>query len=332
MSRQANKTLIGAFVVGAVVLLIVILLIFGSGNFLTKKERFVLYFGGSVKGLDVGSPVMFRGVRIGSVKEIQLRFDPDDLSIDIPVIIELEPYRFESATGRARTRENMRLLVDRGLRAKLEVKSILTGQLMVDFDFKPDEPAQLKGIGSDYTELPTIPSDLEKLSRTIENIPFEEIMNKLLLAIEGIEKTINSPDLIASLSGLNQTLRDTQSFLKNVDSQVEPLVSSIRDTADSARAALLQIEKTMKMEEGAPAELISGVREVLASARDAMKQAENTLSAIEGFASQDSGMALELRDTLTELSTAARSVRFLADYLERHPEALLRGKGSAKGE
>lgn len=332
MSKKANKTLIGAFVVGAVMVLVAGLLILGSGRFFTNSEKFVLYFEGSVKGLNIGAPVMFRGVKVGSVQEIQLRFNPEDLSIHIPVIIEIEPYRFERESGKAHTVENIRLLVERGLKAQLQLQSVVTGQLMVDLDFRPDEPLRLARIRTEYLQLPTVPSDLEKLSRTLENIPFDQIVTKLASAIEGIEKVINSPDLTGGLSSLNQTLKDMQKLLRNIDSQISPLASSIKSSADAAQAAFTQIEKTLALEEGAPGELASGIKELLSSVRGAMAQAEQTLNAIEGLASQDSSIAYELKNTLTELTSAARSVRFLADYLERHPESLLRGKGGSKGE
>ena len=139
MSKQANKTLIGAFVVGAVALAVIGVLVFSSGEFFTEKRTFVMYFEGSVKGLDEGAPVIFRGVRIGSVTNIILRADPNDLSITIPIFVEIEPERFEMGGSRKHSpEETSRILIQRGLKAELEMQSLVTGKLIVALDFFPD--------------------------------------------------------------------------------------------------------------------------------------------------------------------------------------------------
>lgn len=300
MSKQANKTVIGAFVVGAIALVVAGVLIFGSGKFFTEKHKYVLYFSGSVKGLNVGSPVMFRGVKIGSVTDILLYFNPEDLSVQIPVIIEIEPERFKNVTGERRPKQNVKLLIERGLRAQLQLQSMVTGQLVVNIDINPDEPLKLSGTKSDYPELPTIPSDMEKLTRTIENIDFEGILTSLKDAVNGLEKVLNAPELIGSLKAIEQTVKDIDKLVKNVDKNVEPLVTSIKNASDAASNAL--------------------------------KQTEHAMSSVQDVISEDSKLVNELNNAFNELSSAARSIRFLADYLERHPEALLRGKGSSKGE
>ncbi len=332
MSKQANKTVIGAFIVGAITLVIAGVLIFGSGKFMTERKTYVLYFEGSVKGLNIGAPVMFRGVKVGSVTDILLRFDPEDLSIYIPVVIEIEPDRFRSINTTTHKTQNINLLVERGLRGQLQLQSMVTGQLMINFDFKPDEPLIITGIKSDYPELPTIPSDMEKLSRTLENIPFEELINKLMHAVEGLDKVLNSPELIGTFASAEDALKEIRTLVKNIDNQVEPLVSNIKNTSDTARSALIQAEKTLALEEGVPGELASGIKETLTSISGAMQQTRNTLSSVQGVVADDSKLTYELNNTLIELSTAARSIRFLADYLERHPEALISGKGNSKGE
>ncbi len=334
MSKKANKTVIGAFVVGAIVLLIAGVLIFGTGKFMQKTNSYVLYFQGSVKGLNIGSPVVFRGVKIGSVTDIALRYDPVDLSFNIPVIIEIDPGKYTLVSSiRDRDREKkFKELLERGLRAQLVLQSMVTGQLMVDLDIYPDEPLILTGIKSDYPELPTIPSDMEKLSRTLENIDLEEIFQNISSAVEGLEKLLDSPALIGSIEAAAKALREIQMLAKNIDSQIKPLISNLMSTSDSARRALDQAEKTLTLKEGVPGELASDIKETLTSANSALKQVEHTLSSVRSVVAEDSNTVYELNNTLTDLSAAARSIRFLADYLERHPEALIRGKGSSKGE
>src|SRR4030042_3764548 len=138
MSKQANKTMIGAFVVGATALVVAGVLVFGSAKFLKERHPFVMYFDGSVQGLDVGASVVFRGVKVGTVTDIELRTDPVNLTIQIPVFIEIEMDRLKR-TGtlplKRTPAEGMKLLVERGLRAQLELQSLVTGKLLVNLDF-----------------------------------------------------------------------------------------------------------------------------------------------------------------------------------------------------
>jgi len=332
MSKQASKTLIGAFVAGSILLVIAALLILGSGKFLTDTITYVLYFEGSVKGLNIGSPVMFRGVKVGQVTDILLRFNPSDMSVHIPVIIEVEPDRISGVSRLRDPHVYMQELVERGLRAQLELQSVVTGQLMVNFDIHADSPARLVGIKSEYHEIPTIPSSLERLTKTIEQLPLDDLFNKLVQAVDGIEKIVNSPDIIDTIQSLKQTLEDAQGVLHNLDTQIGPIFTSLENTSASARNAFTQVQKTLAFEEGVPAEIAAGIHETIEAARNALDQAEQTLIAVKSFASEDSGLTHELNKTLKELSAAARSIRFMADYIERHPESLLRGKGSPQGK
>jgi paraquat-inducible protein B len=332
MSKQANKTLIGTFILGSIILIIAAVLILGSGKFFTETIKYVLYFEGSVKGLNVGAPVMFRGVNVGQITDILLRFNPSDMSVYIPVIIEVEPSRISGVSENKDPEEYMDQLVDEGLKAQLELQSVLTGLLTVNFDFHPDKQARYTGIKTEYPELPTIPSSLERLTKTIEQLPLDDLFNKLVQAVDGIEKIVNSPDIIDTIQSLKQTLEDAQEVLHNLDAQIGPIFTSLEDTSVSARAAFNQVQTTLEFKEGVPAELAKGINETFAAARDALGQAEQTLVTVKGFASKDSGLARELNNTLKELSAAARSIRFMADYIERHPESLLRGKGKSEGE
>jgi paraquat-inducible protein B len=254
------------------------------------------------------------------------------MSVYIPVIIEVEPSRISGVSENKDPEEYMDQLVDEGLKAQLELQSVLTGLLTVNFDFHPDKQARYTGIKTEYPELPTIPSSLERLTKTIEQLPLDDLFNKLVQAVDGIEKIVNSPDIIDTIQSLKQTLEDAQEVLHNLDAQIGPIFTSLEDTSVSARAAFNQVQTTLEFKEGVPAELAKGINETFAAARDALGQAEQTLVTVKGFASKDSGLARELNNTLKELSAAARSIRFMADYIERHPESLLRGKGKSEGE
>ena len=341
MSKQANKALIGAFVVGAVVLAVIGILVFGSGKLLRDQETYVLYFEGSVKGLNIGSPVMFRGVKVGSVTDIMLQYNPDDLTINIPVVVEVERDRFESVSGKKRRKAPIKEIIDRGLRAQLQLQSMVTGMLLVDLDFYPDEPLEMAGDErAGYPEIPTVISDLQKLTKTIEKLPLDQIVNKLSKSLDGIEKIVNSPDLQGSIASIKMALDAAEKLLVHIDKKVDPLIANIEDTSDAARGALVkasktmdaatgafvQAEKTLALEDGVPGELASNINETLSSASDALKEAKKTLAAYKGVVAEDSDITYELNTALRELAEAARSIRYFVDYIDRHPESLLRGK------
>ena len=350
MSKKANKTAIGGFVVGALALIVVGVMIFGSGKFLTKTQTYVMYFEGSVKGLNVGAPLVFRGVKIGAVTNILLVANTDDLSFRIPVFVEVEQKHFTLTGDEAlhlSPKEQLVLLVARGLRAQLIVQSMVTGQLMVELDFHRDKPAKLVAGDSDYLEIPTIRSGMDDLVKQIAEAPIEDILNKVLSAVDGIEKAVNSKGLKEGLLTLKQTVTNLNKLVLNIDSRIEPLVFTVEETVKDygrlARNVDRQVkpvlsgigeterhaDKLVKNVDAQVTRLGSRIEEATKSANAALVEAKKTLNTIEGLTGKDSQMIYQMTTTLKELSAAARSIRVWADYLERHPEALLRGKGGS---
>lgn len=133
MSKQANPKLIGAFVLGGLALLVLGLVIFGGTRWLGERRTYVAYFPGSVKGLRVGAPVDFRGVTIGRVTDIRIRYDASDGTMQIPVVMEFEPARITviGADDVVEHRGDLDDLIRRGLRAQLQTQSIVTGLLLI---------------------------------------------------------------------------------------------------------------------------------------------------------------------------------------------------------
>ena len=330
MAKPVSRTLIGLFVVGAVALGITAVALFGSGKFFSSRPIYVMFFSGSVNGLVVGSPVQFRGVEIGEVTKIKLLFDPEDLSFTIPVYVEIDP-KSVTATKKITSEEEIQKyaivneLVTKGLKAQLKMKSIVTGQLYVALDLYPDKPIKLVGIEQRYSEIPTIPSATEALLATLEKLPVGEIVDGLLKLTKGVERVVNSPELGGSLKNLESSLKDLGSLIRKIDGEIKPLSSNIR-------GAFAQAEKTFALKEGVPGELAAGVRETLAQAGTTLETIRLKVDSFGKNAERNTDIGQDLSKTLREIEAAARSIRSLADYLERHPEALVKGKQATQGQ
>jgi paraquat-inducible protein B len=310
MAKQASKMMIGVFLIIALFLLIASLVVFGSGKFFTKTQKFVLYFNEPVKGLDVGSPVLFQGVAVGSVISIDIIADPIKRQANIPVIIqiELDRFKFRKPSETLNPQKDMPLLIEKGFRGVLTMQSLITGKLLIELDYYPSTPLILKNIDKEYIEIPTIPSTTSKLAQALDKLDLEAIQTKLESALDGIAKLVNNPDLAASIGHLKETLRDARKLVNRVDRQVDPLA---QDT-----------KKTVK-------DIGKLARDLDARVGELAPSLEKTLSAMRGVISDDAPLIVEMDNTLKAISAASRSFRQLADYLEQHPEALIRGKGTA---
>ncbi len=313
MAKQASKMMIGVFLIIALFLLAASLVVFGSGKFFTKTQKFVLYFNEPVKGLDVGSPVLFQGVAVGSVISIDIIADPIKRQANIPVIIqiELDRFKFRKPSETLNPQKDMPLLIEEGFRATLTMQSLITGKLLIELDYYPGTPLILKNIDKEYIEIPTIPSTTSKLAQALDKLDLEAIQTKLESALDGIAKLVNNPDLAASIGHLKETLRDARKLVNRVDRQVDPLA---QDT-----------KKTVK-------DIGKLARDLDARVGELAPSLEKTLSAMRGVISDDAPLIVEMDNTLKAISAASRSFRQLADYLEQHPEALIRGKGKPGGK
>lgn len=315
MAKQANRMMIGGFVVVAVIIMAASLVVFGSGKFFKKTVKCVMYFDESVKGLSVGAPVLFQGVQIGSVTSIVLQVDPVKMQTHIPVIIEYEPEKFQvAAAGQEMSRDprkNIPRLIERGLRAQLGMQSFITGQLVIQLDFFPGTPVNLQGIDKDYIEIPTIPSTSAKLAEAMEKLDLQGLEKHLESTLAGIDRFVNNPDLAASIRGLNEALQDARKLLTKIDRQVDPVANDLKKTVKDFGKLATNIDSH-----------VGGVATGF----------DKTMTAARGVLTPDSPLMVELENTLKEISAMSRSIRQLANYLDQHPEALIRGKGKPGGK
>jgi paraquat-inducible protein B len=319
LGKKANSAAIGGFVVGAAALLVVGVLVFSGGQLWAEKVHWVSYFPGSARGLQIGAPVTFRGVKIGQVTDIGVVFDPTNNSTRIPVHWEFERNRIQmigmsdaelretQEAGGEKDRRLAAILIKRGLRATLEMQSFVTGQQYIQLDFYPDSPPQLENIGSDVPEFPTTESGISQLTKRIDDLRLEEIADKALLLLQHVDELVTAPETAELIRSSNRTLVQYSELARRINDEILPQSLQVIARIDT--------------------QLTPAASEALVEASALMKQGSATLESYETLIGERSPMRYEVSSTLGELKSAARSLRVLADYLEQHPEALLKGKG-----
>ena len=332
MSKQANPTLIGAFVLGAIILATIVILLLAEGNWFQERREHVMYFREVGQGLQVGAPVVFLGVKIGNVKQIQLAIDNTNHRIIVPVTIELEPHIVRTSSGEEinlQERLTIRDLINRGLRARLKTQSLLTGQLYVDLDFYPDKPAHFFSEDPKASEIPTIPTTIHELTTMLENFPMDSFLADLSAISSAINKILSSESTRNIPLRLEATLTHLESITAELDAEDEPLLVEVKSNLLDLHKSITAVKSAMgKVGRAADRvnELAEPDSEMYSNISRAGDELSNAAQALQDLANEQSPTIERLNLSLQEITRAARALRLLAETLEKQPEALLRGK------
>ena len=326
MSQKTHPRAVGAFVLGAIALLLAAIALLSSGNWFEPKSLFTVFFPGSVRGLNTGAPVTFRGVKIGEVKDVTAFLTGrDDRLIQIEVVIEIRTNVVEAPEGVPRpfaggTSEQLAAaLIARGVRARMLSQSLLTGQKYIDLDFQPAEQARFSGIKRRYPELPTTPTAMEKLGDRAETfleklaeLPLDQMLEDLRGALQSLREVLASPDLAGAMAGAHRATRELQ-----------PTIVEARGAVTEARGLIRELDVRVKS--------IGGDSETtLREMRETLELAQNTLEALERTLSGADEARVRTAGTFEELERAMKAIRNLVDYIQTHPEAMLQGKPQSK--
>jgi paraquat-inducible protein B len=246
MSMRVNSAAIGAFVVGAIALLAVALLVWGGTGLFRTKLDYVLFFDAAVTGLTKGAPVLARGVKVGEVTDVQLRWGTPLVAAYIA--IEPDALKGTAAAGPAQAIE--RAVREDGLRAQLRMQSFVTGVLYVALDFHPGSPLVFRGLDPRVPELPTVPTDLEvwtaKLERfadRIEKVPLDQIIQTAAVILDEVKQIVASKDAHDLFRNGNAAIGDARTLVRRVDEQVDPLLAQLKATLTRLAAGLDSVGK-----------------------------------------------------------------------------------------
>ncbi|MGE4281708.1 MAG: MlaD family protein [Magnetospirillum sp.] len=315
---------VGGFILGGVALGVAAILFFGGLRLFSSTSRAVVFFGESLAGLEVGAPVTFQGVRIGSVQSIAIRMNVDEMTARIPVFLEFDSDKvsWEGVRNGGDVVDQKRLVAV-GLRAQLAMQSLVTGQLRIDLEFRPGTPAQLVGAVTDVPEIPAVPSDLNELRNKLTALPLHELAETAQRAFLSLER----------LSG-------------HLDSVLDPLSESVRRSTDAATRTLETTDETLRRLQMDVSTTLRGVDALvidaraqldshsgdlgrtLVSAERASRQAEVLLESLNGLVEPRSQARGDLEATLRDLAASASSLRGFTRAVERDPSAILTGSGT----
>ena len=340
MTERSTKTFIGAFVLGALALLVAFILLLGSGSLGAKNPTFVLYFNTSLKGLSQGSPVYFKGIRIGKVNSIQIRPQLNGLRFQTPVVIEIERNTATILLEGGREGEFFenpealyRLIVD-GLRAKLGITSILTGQLCVELDIlKNAEPVNLAQLHP-YKGSPEIPTQLSSLDaalNTLEDMPVQEIVYDVMESIKSMSAQFQNVDLaglVDSLKATSNAIRTQVMGLGSLKDHADRTLDAYAVLAGSVQKDFNHTMRRMNTTLDSVQRMSADTSNAMNEARSAMNEVKHTAKSAGEFFSEDSAPVLEFSQTMLSLRKAAQSLSDLATLLEIKPNSLIFGRSN----
>lgn len=318
MNAQKYRTTVGAFVLGGISLLALGFIVLGGGRLFSNDMQYVLYFDGSVSGLSTGAPVVFRGVPMGSVTRINLVANTKDSNVTIPVYIRIDEQSFVRARGSAPISESVgeeivRRMVQRGLRARLQLQSLITGQYRIELDFFPGTPAVFRS-GTPDTEIPTIPSPIDTLQTTLAQLPLESMAHALEAILQSLAHSLADDSLGRGLKAFTRTFEEVEDVLKN---------SSMRQNAESILKKLNTAASTV---EGQMPGTFVTLRAALESMSLAADQLRVVTASAQSLMGRDSPTVNDVRRLIRESIETLRTIRNFTQMLERNPEALLMGR------
>jgi paraquat-inducible protein B len=339
MAKKTSAKLIGAFVIGAVALIIGGVLAFGGGQYFTSKLKFVVFFpNASLSGLDVGSAITFRGLKIGQVTSIVIEYNVAHQKLRVPIEGEIDLSKLRIVSGEHNPGKNVPELVARGLRGQLQTVSLVTGQTTVDLNFYPDTPVRLFGGEPGMLELPTIPSDIELLKTNVTSVlakinrlPLDKLTDELMSTIVDADVLLRDSDGVVKSGG---------NLVGNVNSEVKPLATSLIATSDQANSLFGEAKTRLELKSGETLQVLNQTLidaqkllnnvdtswpQLAGGAIVALKTMTGALKTAQGVLSPSSPAYYELLGTLREFRFAAEAVKILAEYLQRNPNSILTG-------
>lgn len=338
MARRSRPALIGAFVVGALALLALTVIALAGDRLFVRSERAVMHFTGSVYGLQTGAPVVFRGVRVGSVSALEVVYDshPDTHSIRVRADLDAQAVRaLQGAADDAGVPLGLERLVQRGLTAQLQMQSFVTGLLYIDLDLRPGRSAGLKdprsrGAGAGAAvEIPTTATAIQALKSQLDGMDFRRLAEDVSAIAASARAVLAGPQLQAALEDLAQVAANVNRLTARLDRRLDPLSEELQRTLQSARQALHsggEASRSVAQTSDRLGLLLAPEGPLVQDLRTALSEVARSAEALRATAESGAPLAEDADRALRDVSAAARALRMLVETLDRQPDAWLRGR------
>ena len=342
--KRANTKLIGIFVFGAILLTAGALLLFGSRDIFQKKRYFYAYFEQDVNGINVGAPIKFRGIEVGSVKSIVGKYDTATSIVTPRILLEFHPETLKGAKVARGEYTLFQPLLQQGMRASLRSQSLLTGQLYVSLDFYENKPIRNLGTDKDkYPEMPTIDSGLGEIFEALEDLPLEALVTQVTSTLASFQQLLSNEGLSESMSYLPTLLQDVDTAVNAIGAftveDLPPTTAQLRATLKTGSGSietltdkltnetLVTLDNSLKtLTDKLSQETLVDLSSALQQFEVTMSQLETTLGTVQTQVDPKSPLSIELTTMLREIQAAASQIRTFTQYLETHPESIIRGR------
>jgi len=330
LAKRVNPTLVGAFVLGAFLLVIAALLLLGGENIFAQKRRFVIYFGDSIKGLAVGSPVTFKGVAVGRVARLTVHYIKETGRTEIPVLIDLDPNKVVTANDQEEATKLLHQMIDQGLRAQMNPESLITNQQVVQLDFFPGTQVRMVESSLPYPQIPSLPSSFDQLQASIgmaaQSLP--DLAASATLALNQVSNLL-TPANQQKVSHILDNLDTLTSNLAEHGADLGKTLVSLQQASEELNKVLKSVDQTLA-ENRQP---VGDVVLKLSQTADSVKTLTDTLNGIlgedrGGFADFANGSLYDLGGLIHDSRQLVRRANDTLDQLDRDPAHFLFGNNN----
>lgn len=317
MNKKKSFT-IGVFIVGAIVLVFLALLFFSGGQYFSQKERIIMYFDGSVQGLQVGAPIKLKGVVLGEITEIQINFQSDDKPVLTAVTADLALQRINRKDAVV-DRKFFEDAITQGLRAQLNFQSFLTGLLYVELDFFPESPATIYGFNDDLLEFPTVATGFEQITKNLQELNLKAIADNLDQLTSRLNNIVNTGIIEQTLGSVKVAADNVAIASQTMGQDVSLLRKDLNHTTTELNKLLVTLNQQTPV-------LAKELQTSMQRIQQSMTQLDKATDSVHQSLAEDGPLVNQLTDTLEEISRSATAFRALSETIDQQPEALLRGK------
>jgi paraquat-inducible protein B len=330
VAKRVNPTLVGAFVLGAFLLVIAAILLLGGENFFAQKRRFVVYFGDAIKGLTVGSPVTFKGVVVGRVANLKVRYIKETGRTEIPVLIDLDPNKVVTPNDDDEAARLLHQMIDQGLRAQMNPESLITNQQVVQLDFFPGTPVRLVESKLPYPQIPSLPSSFDQLQASIgmaaQSLP--DLAASATLALNQISNLL-TPANQQKVAHILDNLDAVTSNLAAHSADLGKTLVSLQQASEELNHVLKGIDQTLADNRQPLGEVVVK----LSKTAESVKTLTDTLNGMlaenrTGLSDFANGSLYDLAGLISDSRQLVRRANDTLDQLDRDPSRFLFGNNN----